>query len=88
MDTRVLQKNAGPLLKANSSAILHDLAFRKTHTAARCSSTNKIIRTVHVRNAELEIFEKVVQQVKSLLKSLFLLQLNISLTESFFFVTI
>jgi len=59
-----------------------------TRTAARFSSTNKIIRTVHGRNAELEMFEKVVQQVKSPLKSLFLLQLNIPLTEKFFFVTI
>jgi hypothetical protein len=31
-----------------------------------------------------EMFEKVVQQVKRLLKSLFLLQLNIPLTEKFF----
>jgi hypothetical protein len=63
-----------------------------THAVARCSGTNNIIHTVYGRNAEYGMFEKVVQQVKTLLKSLFLLQLNIPLAKKlfsfFFFFTI
>ena len=61
-----------------------------THATTRRSGTNKILHTVHGRNTELGMFEKMVQQVKTLLKNLFLLQLNIPLTEKFkiFFLTI
>jgi hypothetical protein len=57
-----------------------------THNAARCSDPNKIIHTVHGRNAELGMCEKLFQQVKTLLITLTLKRLHPDVLIVYYFI--
>jgi len=86
MDTRVSQKNVGPIFRVDGSAILHDLTFRKTlihDTPPRDKQAHTKLYIQYM--GEMQNWGCLRKWFSfTLLKSLFLLQLNIPLTEKLF----